>query len=66
MAEFNATQAADMRDWASTLSRSSRPEDLERRILLLRGAFLAIGQEAQAAPLIQIARDIAAAQAGPK
>lgn len=64
MAAFEAAQAADMRDWATGVSRSSRPEDLEHRIRLLQGAFLAIGQEAQAAPLIQVARDVVAAQVG--
>lgn len=64
MAEFKEVQAADMRDWATGVSRSSSPEDLEQRIRLLQGAFLAIGQEAQSVPLIQIARDVAADQAG--
>lgn len=62
MNAFDAAQNADLQDWATTVSRHSHPDDLEARIRLLQGAFLAIGQEAKAAPLIQIARDIAATQ----
>lgn len=61
-AEFEAAQAADMQEWATIVSRACRPEDLDQRIRLLQGAFLAIGQENKATPLIQIARDVAESQ----
>lgn len=62
MTAFMTAQEADMRKWAISVSRASQPEDLEQRVRLLQGAFLAIGQESQAAPLIKEARDIAAIQ----
>lgn len=60
MPAFDAAQEEDMKAWASRVSRHSRPEDLEARLRLLQGAFLAIGQEARAAPLMQMAREIGA------
>ena len=62
MQAFEQAQSADLDFWARTISKASRPEDLESRIRLLQGAFLAIGQEAQSRPLIDIARQIAAKQ----